>query len=229
MFSNSIIVYSNRLIADYSLERWKNKIHIAYHHSIDHNVYIKNVNYNERNRVIGYVGRFSEEKGIIQFIQATKEIVKSNDGVQFLVIGDGNLRPSIIRSVQANNLNDIVALPGWISHEHLPDYLNQLKLLVIPSDTEGLPNIMLEAMACGTPVLATPVGAIPDVIIDGKTGFIMEKNTPECIADNVNRALNSSDLDQIAENGRMFVKENFKVEKVIQKWEKFSMFLLRVN
>jgi glycosyltransferase involved in cell wall biosynthesis len=106
-----------------------------------------------------------------------------------------------------------VDLPGWISHDDLPGYLNQLRLLVLPSYTEGLPNIMLEAMACGTPVLATPVGAIPDVIIDGKTGFIMENNSPECIAENVIRALNSPDLERIAENGRRFVEENFRSKR----------------
>jgi glycosyltransferase involved in cell wall biosynthesis len=67
-------------------------------------------------------------------------------------------------------------------------------------------------------VLATPVGAIPDVIIDGKTGFIMENNSPECIAENVIRALNSPDLERIAENGRRFVEENFTFEKVVENW-----------
>lgn len=68
-------------------------------------------------------------------------------------------------------------------------------------------------------MLATPVGAIPDVIIDGKTGFIMENNSPECIAENVVRALNSPDLERIAEAGRRFVEENFTFERVVERWK----------
>ncbi len=78
---------------------------------------------------------------------------------------------------------------------------------------------MLEVMACGIPVPATPVGAIPDVIIDGKTGFIMENNSPECIAANVIRALSSPDLERIAENGKRFVEGNFTFERVIERWK----------
>ena len=63
------------------------------------------------------------------------------------------------------------------------------------------------------------VGAIPDVIIDEKTGFIMENNSQECIAENVIRALNSPNLDRIAEDGRRFVEENFSFERVIERWK----------
>jgi glycosyltransferase involved in cell wall biosynthesis len=136
-----------------------------------------------------------------------------------LIGGDGELKESIEASLQEQGVTARVELPGWISHDDLPSYLNQLRLLVLPSYTEGLPNIMLEAMACGTPVLATPVGAIPDVIIDGKTGFIMENNSPECIAENVIRALNSPDLERIAEDGRRFVEENFTFEKTVENWK----------
>ena len=68
-------------------------------------------------------------------------------------------------------------------------------------------------------MLATPVGAILDVLIDGKTGFIMENNSPECIAENVKRALDSPDLERIAEEGRRFVEENFTFERVVERWK----------
>jgi len=135
-----------------------------------------------------------------------------------LIGGDGSLKDSIVATLQDEGLTARVDLPGWISHDDLPAYLNQLRLLVLPSYTEGLPNIMLEAMACGTPVLATPVGAIPDVIRDEKTGFIMEDNSPECIAENVVRALEHPDLEEIAEVGRRFVGEEFTFERAVERW-----------
>ena len=70
----------------------------------------------------------------------------------------------------------------------------------------------------GPPVLAMPVGAIPDVIVDGRTGFIMENNTPECIAENVIRALNSPNLERIADAGKRYVEENFTFEKAVENW-----------
>jgi glycosyltransferase involved in cell wall biosynthesis len=69
-------------------------------------------------------------------------------------------------------------------------------------------------------VLATPVGAIPGVIQDGVTGFIMENNTPECIARNVIRALNHPDLEGIAERGRRYVEEEFTFEKAVERWRR---------
>jgi len=69
-------------------------------------------------------------------------------------------------------------------------------------------------------VLATPVGAIPDVIQDEVTGFIMENNTPECIAQNVMRALNHPDLEIIAERGRQYVAREFTFEKAVERWRR---------
>jgi len=160
---------------------------------------------------LAFIGRFSPEKGVVEFISALRRLpLKYN----ILVIGDGPLNSDISWPNQCA----LTHFP-WIDHEAMPNYLNNIKILVMPSYKEGLSNLLLEAMACGTPVLATPVGAIPDVIIDGKTGFIMENNSPECIAENVIRALNSPDLERIAEDGRRFVEENFTFERVVERWK----------
>lgn len=68
-------------------------------------------------------------------------------------------------------------------------------------------------------MLATPVGAVPDVIIDGKTGFILENNSPESIAESVARARSSPGLERIAEAGRRFVKVNFTFEQAVERWK----------
>jgi len=110
--------------------------------------------------------------------------------------------------LRISGLKDKVMFTGWVPHEELPKYLNDIKLYVLPSYSEGLPKATLEAMACGTPVLVTPVGGIPDVIKDGKTGFITEDNSSECIARNIIRALSHPNLDQSARMGQLLLKRN---------------------
>lgn len=218
VLANKIIVYSPRLISEWHLESHHHKILIAHRHFLDFDKYNVTTAFSGRPMLIGYIGRINEEKGIHHFVQALPAIIRTKKDLHILIVGVGPLTESIELFLQAEKLTDRVDLPGWISHNDLPHYLNQLRLLVLPSYTEGLPNIMLEAMACGTPLLATPVGAIPDVIRDGETGFIMENNFPDCIAENVIRALNSPDMERIAERGRRFVEENYTFENAVNIW-----------
>ena len=218
--SNRIVLYSERLIKEWNLEKYKDKICIAHEHFLDFDKFKIKKKFGERDNLVGYIGRLSEEKGTLNFVKAIPEISKEKDDLEFLIGGDGQLCDKIKKHLDENNLNDKVNLAGWIPHDKLPDYLNELKLVVLPSYTEGLPNLMLEAMACGTPVLSTPVGAIPDVITDSETGFIMEDNSPACIAENVIRAIEHPDLERIVENARALVEREFTYEAAVERYRK---------
>jgi glycosyltransferase involved in cell wall biosynthesis len=218
-FSDRIIVYSKGLVTQWHLEPYFNKICIAHRHFIDFDNFTINTPIFNRSPIIGYIGRLSEEKGVLNFIEALPYILNEKKDLRVIVVGDGPLMDSITRILQEKRISDRVDLLGWIAHDNLPQYLNQLQLLILPSNTEGLPNIILEAMACGTPVLATPVGAIPDIIKNRETGFIMNNNSPNCIASNVIGVLDSPDLEKISINGKQFVNDEFTFERIADKWK----------
>ena len=220
MLSNRIILYSPNLIKEGNLEKYRNKICIAHEHFLDFGDFKIERKFDERENLVGYIGRLSEEKGILNFVKAIPEVLKERDDLEFLIGGDGQLRNEIEADLDENNLNRKVKLVGWIPHDKLPDYLNELKLVVLPSYTEGLPNIMLEAMACGTPVLASPVGSIPDLIEDGKTGFILGNNSPECIAKNVIRVLEHPNRDKIVKNARKLIEKEYTYEGTAERYRK---------
>ena len=207
--SQSIISQSNR-------DRYKDKILPIGARFIDIDSFRVKRNIDERKNIVGYIGRLVEGKGLMNFVKAVPLIMREHEDVEFLIGGDGDLFDEIKRIIDDKGYK--ITLPGWIPEEKIPDYLNELKLLVLPTDAEGLPTIILEAMACGTPVLATSVGGIPDVITDGETGFILEDNSPECIAQNVIRALNGSILCKIVNNARKLIEEEFTYEAAVERY-----------
>ena len=76
-------------------------------------------------------------------------------------------------------------------------------------------------MGCGTPVLATSVGGAPDLIKDGETGFSMENDSPACIVENVEKSLNSPDLDEIVKRARELVEKKFTYEAAVERYRKY--------
>lgn len=215
---DKIILYSPRLIDEWNLKKYSHKILIAPRHFLNFSNFKLSTEFTQRNDLIGYVGRLSEEKGILNFVKSIPLLLKQKPFLNILIIGDGDLKNNVKNYLSNNSLENNVKLVGWSSNEDLPKYLNLLKLLVIPSYTEGLPNVMLEAMACGTPVLATKVGAIPDIIKDEETGFLMKNNSPECIAENIIRALEFPNLGNIVIKSQKLVENNFTYEKAVERY-----------
>jgi glycosyltransferase involved in cell wall biosynthesis len=200
------------------LERYREKIAIAHEHLLDFEVFGVELPLNKRPVTVGYIGRLAEEKGVWNFIRALPWIIAGRRDIHVFIGGDGPLLQELQEYVKNSGLAERVTFVGWIPHEDLPRRLNGLRLLVLPSYTEGLPNIMLEAMACGTPVLATPVGAIPDFIRDGATGFILASNTPEGIAASVLAALDRPELESVANAAGDYVREEITCERAMEQF-----------
>ena len=215
--ADQIAVESESAIHFMGLNRYKKKISINGAMYMDTDSFKIKKELKDKRNLIGYVGRLSPDKGVLNFAKAIPLILKEKNDLDFLIGGNGPLFDEIKNELKNNGSYDKVELTGWIPHDELPEYLNELKLILLPSYSEGLPGIVQEGMACGAVVLATPVGGIPDLIKDGETGFILENNSPECIAETVIRALEHPNLEEIVKNARKLIEDEYSYEVMVRK------------
>ena len=216
--SDLIIVESRSAVSFLGLDGYKQKVAASGARYINTELFQIKKDLKERENLIGYIGRLEEGKGAMNFVKAISLIIEKQDNFRFFIGGQGSLYDKMKNELENNNLFKKVELVGWVTHNEVANRLNELKLFVLPSYSEGLPTGVLEAMACGTPVLATPVGGVPDVLTDGETGFIMENNSPECIAETVIRALNYSNLGTIVKKARSLVEEEYTYEAAVERY-----------
>lgn len=216
--ADKIIVYSASMAKEMDLERHGAKIFKdGYRGFIDTEHFGIKRGPGERKDVVGFIGRLSGEKGILEFSKAIP-LVLSKKEVRFLIIGEGALLENIKNLLRKNDCLDKVDFLGWVPNFKMPTYLNEIKLLVLPSHTEGLPKTMLEAMACGAIVLASPVGAVPDIVENNHTGFLLENNSPYYIANKILKLLDLENLDKIQRRARSLIEEKFNYERAVERY-----------
>lgn len=213
---------SELLISKLNIDENKVKILPSCARFVDTALFKVNVPISKRTNTIGYIGRFTKEKGFDEFIKSIPLIAEKINNVSFLIIGDGDLSEwAIIEAEKIKSEYGVkINIIGWSSKEIISNYLNKIKLLVLPSPSEGLPTIILEAMASGTPILATTVGGIPDLIKDGKTGYLLKNNKPECICKNAVKILNTSNLEEVVQNARELIEKNYTYETAVDRFRR---------
>jgi len=215
--SDKIVVESSGLIRWLDLYPYLNKI-IIRPTFVDTSIFKPSTKIPERH-MVGYIGMLSKSKGVIQFVEAIPSIILKRPKLNFIICGYGPCYQDVKKIIEDKRLREKVKLTGWVNNSRIPNYLNKLKLLVLPSRSEGLPNIILEAMACGTPVLAAPVGAIPDVIKEGETGFLLKSINPEHIANRIVKLItNIKLLEEVSTKAHNYVRENFSYERAMETW-----------
>jgi len=129
-------------------------------------------------RVIVYVGRLIEAKGLRELIEAVDRLRQADSNVLLVIIGNGEFRNPLESMVQERKLGAHVRFAGGLLPEVVAKYLNAADLLTLPSWSEGYPNVLVEALACGCPVVASDVGGIPE-IVDADRGLLtLPKDVP---------------------------------------------------
>ena len=214
--ADGVVTYTPAMATELGLDRYSTKLYTEGARYVDTDRFSPETAYEQRRRVVGFLGRLDEEKGIRELTAVAKLLPED---VAFRFIGDGPLRDWLERELEAEREAGQTEVTGWVDHEDVPDQLNDLRLLVMPSEpTEGLPTVILEAMACGTPAYATPVSGVPDVVRAGETGFLMEHRAPERIAADIESILDREELAETSERARTLAVEEFSFEAAVERY-----------
>lgn len=213
-----IVVYSDIIIKERNLNYYKKKIHIANHHFMAFDNFKITKPYDRRENLIGYIGGLEKLKGVRNLVKAMPLILE-HINLKLVMIGEGLLFDELTDFIRKNNLKNNIKLLGWIEDEEIPNYLNDFKLLILPSISEGLPLVITESMSCGTPVLATKVGAIPDVITDKENSFLIKNNSVETISQKIIDIFQEEDLEMISQKSHLTATTQFNFKTSLKQWE----------
>ena len=209
-------VYTAGAAETTQLKKRAAKVRIVHEHYVDPVDFRECHDINEREPIVGYLGRLSQEKGILNLVDAATILCARQPEVRFVIGGTGPLERELRERLERASLQGRIDLLGFIEHDKVPDFLSGLKLLVLPSYAEGLPMVVIEGMACGVPVLATTAGSLPDLIRDEFTGFIARDNRPDSLAADIERALSNRQLLQIAIRAKGLVEARFTYAAAVE-------------
>jgi glycosyltransferase involved in cell wall biosynthesis len=141
------------------------------------------------NRRLVCVGRLAPQKGQLLILDAVKALLAEGIQVEVVLAGDGPLRGAIERRIRELDLGDAVRITGWISNEDVRRELVGARALLLPSFAEGLPVVLMEALALGRPAIATFVAGIPELLEHGVSGWLIPAGSTEAMASAMKAAL----------------------------------------
>jgi glycosyltransferase involved in cell wall biosynthesis len=161
------------------------------------------------------MGRLVPVKGLEFYLQAARLILDRRDDVTFVIVGDGPLGPELRTLAREYGIDGRIRFLGQRRDAH--QMLELMDLFVLPSLSEGVPMVLLEALALGRPVVATRVGGVPEVIEHGKSGLLVSPGQPEPLADACMVLLDDRALArELALAGHQRVREHFSANAMAQ-------------
>ncbi|MHB8773439.1 MAG: glycosyltransferase family 4 protein [Syntrophales bacterium] len=163
--------------------------------------------------LVTFSGRFVPRKGIIFLLRAWRDVVAEKKDARLLLLGDGPLREEMTRAAREIGIADSVIFRGQVNA--VAEYLRVTDLFVLPSLQEGMPNALLEAMACGLPVVATRIGGVVDIVADGENGILVEPGNPADMSAAILRLLRDPALTRrISAAARATVERSYSLDSI---------------
>ena len=163
--------------------------------------------------------RMLRDKGVVEFVEAAKLLTKEFEGARFILVGDIDLdNPSSLTIDEIGSWVKAGYVEHWGYQADMAGIYAQSAIVVLPSYREGFPKVLLEAAACGRPVVTTDVPGCRDAVISDETGFLVPSRNPEKLAGAIAKLLRSKPLREImGTKARALAERSFDVKKVIDK------------
>lgn len=164
--------------------------------------------------LIGMIGVLRRAKGHDVLLEAAARLRREGFNARYLFVGEGPMRELIGRKIHELGLDDWVTLTG--EREDIPEVLRSLQLLVMPSLHEGIPQVGLQALASGTPVVASDIGGLPSIIRPGHTGRLVPSQDPAALASAIRQVFQEPDVTRrLSESGRQFVEKEHSLQRML--------------
>ena len=164
-----------------------------------------------------YVGMLVPSKGVEVLIRAFHGLRQTHPEAHLVLIGSGHAESRFRTLVRALDLGEAVGFVSPMPQAQLAAWMQAARCLVLPSFSEGLGRVILEAMACGRPVIGSRVGAIPEIIHEGVNGFLVEPGDVEAVQDRIRRVLDDPQLaDRMGRQGRLMAWDLFSPEAYLK-------------
>jgi glycosyltransferase involved in cell wall biosynthesis len=166
-----------------------------------------------------YVGRLDHKKGLFELIEGAKTVCKEHRDTIFTIAGSGPISHHLKSLVDKYKLSDNFSFIGHVDREALLKHYQNASIFILPSYYEGMPNSILEAMACGLPIIATNVGGIPDVVVHGKNGLLIPPGDSNAIAAAIIRLKTDSQLrERMGTLNRKCVEKFYSWDRISEKF-----------
>lgn len=159
-------------------------------------------------RVIGFLGRLVEQKAPLFVLDVLDRL--RDEGFTLQIVGDGDLMPAMRRRVEELRLSALVTFRGALPRDEALTVLAATDMMLLPSLWEGFPHTALEALAIGVPVIAHPVGGVPEIVEHGRSGFLLDRPDPASWAEAVRTLAREPERrSAFIEHGRRAIARNF--------------------